>query len=149
MKVILLQDVRNLGKAGDVVKASDGYARNMLFPKGLAKEATAGNIKSIENKKAADQAMREEQKKEAEEIKKVLANKRVKVVSKGGGGEAGKLFGAVTNVDIAKAIKDQFDYDIDKKKISIPKPIKTVGTHSAEAHLFTDVNVELSIEVTI
>ena len=86
MKVILLQDVSKLGKAGDIVNASDGYARNMLFPKGLAKEATAGNIKAVEAKKAADAANRAEQKKAAEEVKKVLETAEVKVKSKGGEG---------------------------------------------------------------
>lgn len=147
MKVILLQDVNKLGKAGDIVNASDGYARNMLFPKGLAKEATAGNIKAIESKKAEEAANRAEQKKEAEAVKEMLSKVEIKVKSKGG--ESGRLFGAVTNADIAVAIKEQFDITVDKKKISLTKPIKTVGEHSASAHLFTDVNVDLKIIVEI
>lgn len=147
MKVILLQDVSKLGKAGDIVNASDGYARNMLFPKGLAKEATAGNIKAVEAKKAADAANRAEQKKAAEEVKKVLGTAEVKVKSKGG--EGGRLFGAVTNVDVAAAIKDQYNFDIDKKKIALPQPIKTVGEHTANIHLFTDVYVDVKVIVEI
>ncbi len=147
MKVILLQDVRALGKTGEIVKVSDGYARNMLFPKNLAKEATAGNIKALENKKAAEAEKKAEQKAEALKIKEALADEVIELKSKGG--EGGRLFGAVTNVDIAAAIKAQKGFDIDKKKISIPSPIKTAGEHTAEIKLFTDVNVTVTVNVTI
>ncbi len=147
MKVILLQDVRALGKAGEIVKVNDGYARNMLFPKNLAKEATAGNIKALENKKAAEAEKKAEQKAEATKIKEALADEVITLKSKGG--EGGRLFGAVTNVDIAAAIKAQKGFDIDKKKISIPSPIKTAGEHTAEIKLFTDVNVTITVNVEI
>ena len=147
MKVILLQDVRALGKAGEIVKVNDGYARNMLFPKNLAKEATAGNIKALENKKAAEAEKKAEQKAEATKIKEALADEVITLKSKGG--EGGRLFGAVTNVDIAAAIKAQKGFDIDKKKISIPSPIKTAGEHTAEIKLFTDVNVIVTVNVEI
>lgn len=147
MKVILLQDVRALGKTGEIVKVSDGYARNMLFPKNLAKEATAGNIKALENKKAAEAEKKAEQRAEAVKIKEALSDEVINLKSKGG--EGGRLFGAVTNVDIAAAIKVQKGFDIDKKKISVPSPIKTVGEHTAEIKLFTDVNVTVTVNVTI
>ena len=147
MKVILLQDVRALGKAGEIVKVNDGYARNMLFPKNLAKEATAGNIKALENKKAAEAEKKAEQKAEATKIKEALADEVITLKSKGG--EGGRLFGALTNVDIAAAIKAQKGFDIDKKKISIPSPIKTAGEHTAEIKLFTDVNVTVTVNVEI
>ena len=147
MKVILLQDVRALGKAGEIVKVNDGYARNMLFPKNLAKEATAGNIKALENKKAAEAEKKAEQKAEATKIQEALADEVITLKSKGG--EGGRLFGAVTNVDIAAAIKAQKGFDIDKKKISIPSPIKTAGEHTAEIKLFTDVNVTVTVNVEI
>ena len=147
MKVILLQDVRALGKAGEIVKVNDGYARNMLFPKNLAKEATAGNIKALENKKAAEAEKKAEQKAEATKIKEALADEVITLKSKGG--EGGRLFGAVTNVDIAAAIKAQKGFDIDKKKISIPSPIKTAGEHTAEIKLFTDVNVTVTVNVEL
>lgn len=147
MNVILLQDVRALGKKGEIVKVSDGYARNMLFPKGLAKEATAGNVKALENKKAAEAERKAEQKAEAEKIKAALESEVITLKSKGGDG--GRLFGAVTNVDIAAAIKEQKDIEIDKKKISIPSPIKTAGEHTADIKLFTDVNVSVKINVVI
>ena len=147
MKVILLEDVRSLGKAGEIVKVSDGYARNMLLPKKLAKEATPGNIKALENKKAAEAEQREKDKAEALVIKEALENEVINLVSKGG--ESGRLFGAVTNVDIAAAIKEQKGYDIDKKKIRIPSPVKTVGEYEAEIKLFTDVNAKVKINVSI
>lgn len=147
MKVILLEDVRSLGKAGDIVKVSDGYARNMLLPKKLAKEATAGNIKALENKKAAEAEQREKDKAEAIVIREALESEVINLVSKGG--ESGRLFGAVTNVDIANAIKEQKGFDIDKKKIRISSPIKTVGEYEAEIKLFTDVNAKVKINVSI
>lgn len=147
MKVILLEDVRSLGKTGDIVKVNDGYARNMLFPKGLAKEATAGNIKALENRKAAEAERQAELKAEAEEIKAKLENQVIELKSKGG--EGGRLFGAVTNVDVAKAIKEQKNFDIDKKKIQISAPIKTVGEHEATIKLYTDISAVVKINVTI
>ncbi len=101
MKVILLEDVKKLGKAGEIVKVSDGYARNMLFPKKLAKEATPGNIKALENKKAQQAEELAREKAEAEEVKKTLQGKVVHLQAKGG--EGGRLFGAVTNMDISAA----------------------------------------------
>ena len=147
MKVILLQDVRALGKAGDIVKVSDGYARNKLLPGKLAKEATAGNIKALENQKARRAEELAAEKAEAEKINADLDGKAVELKSKGG--EGGKLFGAVTNMDISVAIKEQKGYDIDKKKIRIPEPIKTAGVHDAEIRLFTDVTAKIKVNVSI
>ena len=146
MKVILLEDVRGKGKAGDIVKVNDGYARNMLFPNKLAKEATPGNIKALETKKANDAARLAEQKKEAEKLKEVLEKEVIRLTSKGG--EGGRLFGSVTNADVAEAIKAQMNIEIDKKKISIPAPIKMEGSHAVDIKLFTDVNARISVEVT-
>ncbi len=147
MKVILLQDVRGQGKAGEIIKVSDGYARNMLFPKNLAKEATPGNIKALETKKAKEAERLAEKKKEAEELKKVLEKEIIQLKSKGG--EGGRLFGSVTNVDVAEAIKTQLQIDIDKKKINIPSPIKMVGRHAVDIKLFTDVSVRVTVEVSV
>lgn len=146
MKVILLEDVRSLGKAGDIVKVSDGYARNMLLPKKLAREATAGNIRALENKKAAEAEQREKDRAEAAVMKEALEKEIIHLVSRGG--EGGRLFGAVTNADIADAIKEQKGFDIDKKKIRIGSPIKTAGVHDAEVKLFTDINAKIKVDVT-
>ena len=147
MKVILLEDVKKLGKAGEIVKVSDGYARNMLLPKQLAKEATAGNIKALEKQKAQKEQQIAQEKAKAEEIRKQLQGKVVQLKSKGG--EGGRLFGAVTNMDVSTAIKDQFGIEIDKKKIRIPEPIKTVGDHEAELRLFTEINANIKVKVSI
>lgn len=147
MKVILLEDVRGQGKAGEIVKVNDGYARNMLFPKKLAKEATPANIKALEMKKAKDAERLAELKKEAEELKAVLEKETIVLKSKGG--EGGRLFGSVTNADVAEAIKAQKQIDIDKKKISIPAPIKMAGRHAVDIKLFTDVSVRITVEVTV
>lgn len=147
MKVILLEDVRKLGKAGDIVKVSDGYARNMLIPKKLAREATPGNIKALEKKQAEMKEQLAEEKAEAEQVREKIQNKTVKLHAKGG--ESGRLFGAVTNMDIAAAIKDQLGYDIDKKKIKIGEPIKTTGQHEAEVKLFAGIDAKVRIDVTV
>ena len=147
MKVILLEDVRGQGKAGEIVKVNDGYARNMLFPKKLAKEATPANIKALEMKKAKDAERLAELKKEAEELKAVLEKETIVLKSKGG--EGGRLFGSVTNADVAEAIKAQKQIYIDKKKISIPAPIKMAGRHAVDIKLFTDVSVRITVEVTV
>lgn len=147
MKVILLEDVRGQGKAGEIVKVNDGYARNMLFPKKLAKEATPANIKALEMKKAKDAERLAELKKEAEELKAVLEKETIVLKSKGG--EGGRLFGSVTNADVAEAIKAQKQIDIDKKKISIPAPIKMAGRYAVDIKLFTDVSVRITVEVTV
>lgn len=147
MKIILLQDVRSLGKAGDIVKVSDGYARNMLFPKKLAKEATDGNIKALKNRQAEEAARQAERKAEAETIRDALKDAKITLYAKGG--DAGRLFGSVTNADVADAVKEQTGFEIDRKKISIPEPIKTVGEHVADAKLFTDVSVQLHLDVVI
>ena len=147
MKVILLEDVRGQGKAGEIVKVNDGYARNMLFPKKLAKEATPANIKALEMKTPKDAERLAELKKEAEELKAVLEKETIVLKSKGG--EGGRLFGSVTNADVAEAIKAQKQIDIDKKKISIPAPIKMAGRHAVDIKLFTDVSVRITVEVTV
>ncbi len=147
MKVILLEDVKKLGKAGEIVKVSDGYARNMLLPKQLAKEATAGNIKTLEKQKAQKEEELAQEKAEAEKIRKQLQGKVVQLHSKGGDG--GRLFGAVTNMDIAAAIQNQFGIEIDRKKIRIPEPIKTAGDHQAEIRLFTEISANIKVKVII
>ena len=148
MVVILLKDVKGTGKAGDVVKVSDGYARNMLIPKGLAKEATQGNVRNLEKQKALAEEKRAEEKaaaqKRAEELEKIVLT----VPSKGG--ENGKLFGSITSMDIAKALQEQEGITIDKKKIEMPEgPIKQAGTSQVIVKLYQDVSAKIRVKVTV
>ena len=147
MIVILMKDVKGSGKAGDVVKVSDGYARNMLLPKGLAKEATEGNIRSLEKQKAIAAEKLEEQKAAAKEMAAKLENITLKIESKGG--DSGKLFGSITSKDIAEALEKQEGMKVDKKKIDMKNPIKNEGEFHVKVKLFEQVNAEVKVVVTI
>lgn len=148
MVVILLKDVKGTGKAGDVVKVSDWYARNMLIPKGLAKEATQGNVRNLEKQKALAEEKRAEEKAAAQERANELEKIVLIVPSKGG--ENGKLFGSVTSMDVAKALQDQEGITIDKKKIEMPEgPIKQAGTSQVIVKLYQDVSAKIRVKVTV
>lgn len=147
MIVILMKDVKGSGKAGDVVKVSDGYARNMLLPKGLAKEATEGNIRSLEKQKAIAAEKLEEQKAAAKEMAMKLEKITLKIESKGG--DSGKLFGSITSKDIAEALEKQEGMKIDKKKIEMKTPIKQAGETEVTLKLFTEISAQLKVSVTI
>ncbi len=144
MKVILLEDVRGSGKSGEVVKVSDGYARNMLIPRGLAMEATPQNLKQLEKKKEAMAKKFAEDKASALEMKKRLEEATVNVKTKAG--ENGKVFGSVTSKDIADALKE-LGYEIDKKKIQLDAPIKTTGITEVTIKLFTEVAGKVKVNV--
>ena len=144
MKVILLQDVRGTGKAGDLANVSDGYARNMLIPRGLAVEATPQNIKQLEKKKEAQKKQFEEDKAAALELKKKLGEVTVEVRTKAG--KDGKVFGSVTSKDIADALKEM-GFDIDKKKIQLDSPIKATGTTDVNVKLFTEIAGKVKVNV--
>ena len=145
MKVILLADVKGKGKAGDVVKVNDGYARNMLFPKGLAKEATAGNLKNLEHQKAIAAEQEAERKAEAEATAKKLADLTVKIETKAG--DNGKLFGYITSADIADACKEQAGIEIEKKKIVLDAPVKQAGNVEVQVKLYPEVTAKLKVEI--
>lgn len=147
MIVILMKDVKGSGKASDVVKVSDGYARNMLLPKGLAKEATEGNIRSLEKQKAIAAEKLEEQKAAAKEMAAKLEKITLKIESKGG--DSGKLFGSITSKDIAEALEKQEGMKIDKKKIEMKTPIKQAGETEVTLKLFTEISAQLKVSVTI
>ena len=147
MKVILLEDVKSLGKKGAIVNVSDGYARNMLLPKGLAKEATEGNIRSLEKQKAIAAEKLEEQKAAAKEMAAKLEKITLKIESKGG--DSGKLFGSITSKDIAEALEKQEGMKIDKKKIEMKTPIKQAGETEVTLKLFTEISAQLKVSVTI
>lgn len=146
MEVILKKDVKGTGKEGDIVKVSDGFARNKLIPGGLAVEATEANKRAIAREKAALAEKIATEKAAAEALAKELAAKPIVVKTKVGG--AGKLFGSITSMDIAEAIKAQTGHEIDKKKIVLDKPIKETGAVQIAIKLYQDVTakVDLSIE---
>ena len=145
MKVILLQDVKGKGKKGQLLEVSDGYARNFMLPKKLAIEATADavNTMRMNDKAAAEKAAKERA--EALEISKKLREMTLTVTAKGGG--AGRLFGSVTNQEIADSLKKQTGIALDKRKIVISDPIKAVGTYTVTCKLGYEVNAELRVEI--
>lgn len=145
MEVILKQDVKGTGKAGQIVKVSDGYARNKLIPGGLAVEATPANKKAFEREKAKAAEKLAQEKASAEEFARRLQDKIVVVKTKVG--DNGKLFGSITSMDIAGAIKDQLGEDIDKRKIVLNKPIKETGVETIEIKLFQDISAKVVIRV--
>ena len=145
MKVILKADVKALGKKGELVNTSDGYARNFLFPRGLAVEANAENLNVYNSQQAAAAHHKAEEKKHAQELKSKLSS--VKVVIKGKVGANGCLQGAVTNKDIAEALKAQFAIEVDKKKISLKLPVRGFGAYTAEVKLYPEITAELTVLV--
>lgn len=145
MKVILLQDVKSLGKKGDTVNVSDGYARNMLFPQKLGVEANAKNMNDLKLQKANQEKVAREQLEEAKAFAEVLASKEVIISIKVG--EGGKTFGSVSSKEIAEAAKAQHDLEIDKKKIQLASPIKALGTSSVPVKLHPKVTAQLKVTV--
>lgn len=144
MKVILLKDVKNVGKQGEIVTTSDGYARNFLFPRQLAKEATQGNLNTAV---AIQEAERKQKKRELEEAHAFAAELKEKQLHlKVKTGKGGRLFGAITSKDVATEIKNQLGYDIDRKKI-ILDTIKGIGMYEAEIKLYPEVSGRLKIQV--
>lgn len=145
MKVILMEDVKALGKKGDVKEVSDGYARNFLFKKNLALEATKQNMDRLElqNQKRAEKAAQDLA--DAKALGEKLAKVTVTLKAKTGGGE--KLFGSVTNKEIADAVNEQLNVNIDKRKIEIKDPIKTLGVYTVTAKLHAKVHQEFKVNV--
>ncbi len=145
MKVILKEDVKGKGKAGDIVNVNDGYARNFLFPKKLAVEATSSNLNAAVLSKSAADHRRQVQKEEAVALGEKL--KKTVIQLKGRCGEGTRLFGSVTSQEIAEAISAQMGVDIDKKKISIDSPIKELGQYTVQLKLFAEVSVPVKLNV--
>ncbi|MDR1069122.1 MAG: 50S ribosomal protein L9 [Clostridiales Family XIII bacterium] len=145
MQVILVEDVAGKGKAGDVVKVADGYARNYLLPRGVAIPATDANMKSIEHRKAKLAANREQSLAEAQETAEKINSLSVTITSKSG--EGGRLFGSITSQDIANAVSEQHDVFIDKRKISLDAPIKAVGVHPVEIKIYPEVTATIRVLV--
>ena len=145
MKVILLSDVKNVGKANEVVNVSDGYARNFLFKKGLAKEVNSANLNEVKLQTGAKAEHERRALIAAQEAKKVLDGKVFKVVARGGAD--GRLYGAVTVKEIADSLASQFNITIDKRKIVLDKPIKNYGDYTLDVKLYTKVVGKLSVSV--
>ena len=145
MKVILLADVKGSGKKGALVNVSDGYARNFLFPKKLAKEANAQALNELNNEIKSKEHKIEVQKNEALENAKKLEGKTVKISASAG--ENGRLFGSVTSKEIAQEIKATLGVDVDKRKISLKTDIKAYGTYECEVKLFNGVTAKMFISV--
>lgn len=145
MKVILLQDIKGVGKKDDIINTSDGHARNYLFPKGLAVEANQNNLTKMDRTKAKEEELRKEQLEEARALKEQLDSVKVTISAKTG--EGGKLFGTITNKEIAKHLEDEHNISVDKKKITLKNPIKSVGQFNVDVKLHPKVSATLSVDV--
>lgn len=145
MKVILLSDIKGVGKKDQVIEASDGYARNYLFPKKLALEANTENMSKLKARQNSNQFRKDTEKKQAEEIAKKLKGIMLKIKVRAG--ENGKIFGGVTSKEISDGLKRDYNIDIDKKKILLNETIKTIGTFTIDIKLYEGVIGKLKIDV--
>jgi large subunit ribosomal protein L9 len=146
MQVILLEDVKTLGKKGQIVKVSDGYATNFVLPKKLGVEATPKNLNDLKVQQKRDEKAAAELLAQAQEFGKKVESVTVKVSMKGG--EGGKVFGSVSSKEIATAAKQQFGFDIDKKKLQLAEPIKSFGVFEVPVKLHPQVTSKLKVSVT-
>ncbi len=146
MEIVLLEDVKALGKKGQIVKVNDGYARNFILPKKLGVEATPKNLNDLKLQKANAAKVAAEQLAAAKELAEKI--EKVSVTMKMKAGEGGKAFGSVSGKEIAAAAAEQLGLDIDKKKMVLPEPIKTFGTHEVSVKLHRDVTAKLTVKVT-
>ncbi len=145
MKIILLQDEKKLGKKGDIIEASDGYARNYILPKKIGVEATPKNMNDLKLKRANDAKVAQEQLDAAKALAEELAGKQVIVKIKAG--EGGKAFGSVSTKEIAAAVKEQHNLEIDKKKIQLPEALKNFGSYEVSVKLHPQVTAKLPVKV--
>ena len=146
MKVILLQDVKSLGKRGELVEASDGYARNYLLPRKLAKEANAQAMNEYKNAENSKNYKIATEKAQAEAAKKKLEGKTFKMTARAG--QSGKLFGSITSKQVAEEIKKQYNIVVDKRKVVLESDIKEYGTYKAEVKLYTGITANIDIQVS-
>lgn len=144
MKIILLKDVKDLGKKGDVVEASDGYARNYLFPRKLAQEGTTSNMHVISAQKESERKVKLKEIEAAQAVAEQIKNKEI--IYKVKVGENGRLFGAVTSKDVVELVKKNFGLDVDKKKI-IVDTIKTIGSYDVEVKLYPEIASKFKLVV--
>ena len=145
MKVILKKDVKGLGKKEQMVEVSDGYAKNFLLPKGVAVLANATNVNIMKTKKEAEKRKKEKEIENANKLAKEIKNIQLEIKAKSGG--AGRLFGSITSKDIVEKLKQDFNIDIDKRKLNLQDSIKTLGEHDIEIKLYTNINTKLKVKV--
>jgi large subunit ribosomal protein L9 len=145
MRVILKREVRGLGRPGEVKDVADGYAQHFLLPKGLAIEATASEMKHLAQERQAEKVKKDRAHSDAEELAQRLAT--ITLVFRLKAGEQGKTFGSVTNKDIAEALKREHKIDLDRTKIQLADPVKTLGAHSVEIKLMPDVRAKVMVAV--
>ncbi len=145
MKVILLQDVKSLGKKGEIVEVSEGYARNVLLKKGIGKEATGQNMNDLKLQKANAEKVAREMLAAAQALAAEMKDKKITVAVKAG--EGGRVFGSVSSKEIAEEIRKQLGYEIDKKKIILDSPIKALGVTNVGIRLHTKVTAEIGVHV--
>lgn len=145
MKVILLEDVKSLGKKGEIVNVSDGYARNMILPKKLGLEATSKNLNDLKLKKQNEDKIAQENLEAAKALAAEIEAGKVELSIKTG--EGGRTFGSVSSKEIAEAVKAQMNLDVDKKKIQMKEPIKSLGVHLVAVKLHPQVTAELKVHV--
>lgn len=145
MEIILIEDVKSLGKKGEIVKVNDGYARNFILPKKLGLEATPKNLNDLKLQKAAEAKRAQEILEEAQALAKEIGEKSITLRIKTG--EGGRTFGSVSTKEIAAALKEQLKLDIDKKKLVLPEPLKNIGTFTVPIKLHPKVTAELKVKV--
>ena len=145
MQVILLEDVKTLGKKGEIVKVSDGYAKNFVIPKKLGVEATQKNLSELKNQQKRDAIVAKQQLEEAQAFGEKIGKETIQLTMKAG--EGGRVFGSVSTKEIVTAAKAQFGFDIDKKKLQMPEPIKSFGTYEIPVKLHPQVTTVLKVSV--
>lgn len=145
MKVILTQDVKNLGKKGTMAEVKDGYARNFLLPRGLAVEASPDNINVMKTRAEAEKTRKDRELAKAKELASMLQDKVVTIKAKAG--ENGKLFGAITAKNISDAIKETLKVEVDKKDVQLDEAIKTLGTTEVDIKLYSGVSAKISVKI--
>ena len=146
MQVVLLEDVKSLGKKGQVVSVNDGYARNYILPKKLGIEANSKNMNELKLQKQHQEKLEAQALAEAQELASKIGTFKVELKVKTG--EGGKIFGSVSTKEIAAAVKEQYGIDLDKKKMQLSEPIKTVGSHIIPVMIHKDVTAQLTLKVT-
>lgn len=144
MKVIFLKDVKGQGKKGDIKEISEGYAQNFLFPRGLARPATDGNVKNLEQINLSEQKKKAQEKADAEQLGKVLEETTVTIKAKSG--EGGRLFGAITSKQIAEAL-EKLKHKVDKRKIELHDPIRSLGTMHVTIKLHPEVKTQVKVQI--